>query len=169
MNISLFQLDELAEALRQLLETEPDDAVVQAALDAVLEQTASKIDGYCSLIRVFEADAAVCEAEMVRRKALREARLGKARRLRDALMQRMEQRGETLIQGHTCSARVQNNGGLAPLVIDPELHDQPGLAGTAYVRTRLELDLPAIRAALAEGIPVNGCALGERGRRLVLK
>ena len=167
--MNLFQLDEAAETLRQLLESEPDDAVLAAALEATLDQVAAKIDGYAALIRLFEADAAVCEAEMVRLKTLREARLGKARRLRDALMQRMEARGETLIQGHTCSARVQNNGGLAPLVIDPELHDQPGLAGTAYVRTRLELDLPAIRAALAEGIPVNGCALGERGRRLVLK
>lgn len=182
--------EELIEALADPDQNDPvgerpaELAEVEKALAEYVGREVAKVDGIHGYLKYATATAAAARQE-AREMAERARRLeDNAARLKALCVDIMTAAGKKKLEGTAGRAlRVQANGGLAPLVVDPAVLPAEYCDATIAVPANL---LPAIRealgsytvrvvssapanerirAALAEG-PVPGAHLGERGSHL---
>ena len=90
-------------------------------------------------------------------------------RLKTALHNFMIERNVTKIETTLHKLTLAKNGGKAPLTVAEAWRDDPACAPERYHRTVIHLDTELIRADLAGGEDVPGCAIGERGTHLRIK
>lgn len=128
---------------------------------------AVKAESTAWVVRELEARADARRRAAAQLQDLAEREERAAERVRAYVMGIMREASVSKLDGKTAQWRRQKNGGKVPLVIPPEVVDLP----EAYQRTEIRVlpDKDAIRAALERGETVPGCALGERGERLVLR
>ena len=163
---SLYTLtDELLE-LEQVLD-DPDvsdeekQGFIQQWLKA-MERLDDKLDGYCALVREFEARAKVLknEADYFKQKA--QTAESKAEWLKSALLGFMQFKGYDKVPTKRFEIRVCASGGKAPVLIDPDI--LPDNLPAEYRRVTTEFNKQAIADALLEGKDVPGCQLGDRSK-----
>lgn len=175
--MTLFEIDQeltgLEQFLTQLGGEITDDEAFEAAIDAELARIkgnlADKLEGYCWLIKEFEARATARKAEA--------ARLSQMAALDEKNVERLKSRLKVFFDAHQITKQetasfkiaIQKNGGAAPLTVPPEWESDPASAPEAYQRRVIQLDKFTIRAGIEAGEVIEGCAIGERGAHLRIR
>ncbi len=173
---SLFEIGDDLFALGEMLEEvggEITEDEAGEALERWFEQLGAerdkKIDGYCLLIRQFEAASEARELEAKRLMALAGADGNNARRLKDRLKRFFDAQGIAKLETPRFKLSIQKNGGKAPLVVPQAWEQEPAAAPEAYQRRVIQLDKEAIREALEAGEQVDGCEIAPRGSHLRIR
>jgi len=173
---TLFQIADEISALHDLLTEcggELPDAEAEAAIDQWLGETEAalekKVDGYCGLVREFEARSEAREIEAKRLMALAGADGNQARRLKARLKAFFEIAGIKKLETPRFRVSVQANGGVLPLIVPSDWDDDPANAPEAFQRRTIVLDRDAIREAIRNDEETYGAELGERGNHLRIR
>ncbi len=185
MSVSLFTIEEslamLVEA-REAAEAEGDAASItecDKAIAEYLDKSAAKVDSYAALIRRQTAEAEECVAEAARLMARAKQRRAFVDRLKATALEVMQRFGVKELRSAQNTLRVQKNGGLQSLEVDPTVELPEGLqyvtvtmpgrlwkeiarsfditADTKSVRIIHQSDGAEIRKALAEKVPCPEC------------
>jgi hypothetical protein len=168
--VTLFDMTaEYQKALELMEAAEPGEVSADAAayLQDIEADIKAKADGYCSLIRHYEAlfAANANEASRLTKRADEFGRKAKwlKQRLHDALIRL----GEMKVQTPMNTITVCRNGGAPPLDITIPVEELPDTY--RMTKTVISPNSEAIRADLEVGLHVPGCVLRERGTHLRLK
>ena len=174
--MTLFEISDELAAIEELLTENggdiTDDAAgetLEAWFDQLTDARDAKIDDYCRLITMVTARANARTEELTRLGALVDTDENTIKRLKTALHNFMLERGVTKIETPLHKLTIAKNGGKAPLVIPEDWRNDPASAPEQYHRAVIHLDTDLIRADLAGGEDVPGCAIGERGTHLRIK
>ncbi len=173
--MTLFDITADLLALNDVLEgngNQFDDPEVQAAvaryLSDLLAARAEKLDGYVALVKQLAMEAEAMEAEAVAFKAKAESRARRVAWLKECLKGALLATNTTKVttpKGYAVS--VQKNGGKRPVALAPGL--TPEQLPAEFVRTKVEIDLEAIRGVLETGEPLPFASLGEAGSHVRIK
>lgn len=174
--MTLFEISDELAAIEELL-TENDGEIgddaagetLEAWFDHLTDARDAKIDDYCRLIASVTARANARTEELARLGALVDTDENTIKRLKTALHNFMIERGVTKIETPLHRLTIAKNGGKAPLVIPDAWREDPASAPEQYHRAVIHLDTELIRADLAGGEEIPGCAIGERGTHLRIK
>ena len=174
--MTLFEISNELAAIEELL-TENDGEItsdaageaLEAWFDELGEARDAKIDDYCRLIATVTARANARTEELTRLGALVDTDENTIKRLKTALHNFMLERGVTKIETPLHKLTIAKNGGKAPLAIPDAWREDPASAPEQYHRAVIHLDTELIRADLAGGEEIPGCAIGERGTHLRIK
>lgn len=127
MSLSLYVIEDslaqLAEA-REAAEAEGDSeaiAVIDKEIAAYLTREVAKVDSYAGLIRRRLDDAKLLKAEAARLADRAKVAEADADRLKETALRVMQQFGVKELKTQTNTLRVQGNGGLEALDVEPEL------------------------------------------------
>jgi len=174
--MTLFEISDELAAIEELLTENggdiTDDAAgetLEAWFDQLTDARDAKIDDYCRLITMVTARANARTEELTRLGALVDTDENTIKRLKTALHNFMLERGVTKIETPLHKLTIAKNGGKAPLVIPEDWRNDPASAPEQYHRKVVHLDTDLIRADLAGGEEIPGCAIGERGTHLRIK
>lgn len=147
-----------------------DDAIdedhstqAEDVLAYVQQNIEPKLDAFVYVIKEKESRAkALLEDVKVKRE---EAQILKnaAERIKEMMIETLEQRGMKEMLGETCKIRIRKHGGKEPLIIEDE-----DLLESHWFKQGPP-DKSAIRDALLAGESIPGCSFGERGRGLTIK
>jgi hypothetical protein len=176
MSRTLFAISDDLNALADLL-SEADGDITDEQLEAAVDkwfaelgaERDSKIDGYCALVKHFEATAAARKAEAARVDALATTDLNNAKRLKTRLHQFFMAHEIQKIETLRFKVARQNNGGALPIVIDPLLLEHPEEIPEGYRRVIFSPDMIAIADALKRGESFDWAVFGERGEHLRIR
>jgi Siphovirus Gp157 len=153
----LFDLsDDLLKLEALLTETggEFSDDEAGKALEAFFEQThldvATKVDGYCALIREFELRGDAREEEAKRLSALAATDYNAADRLRKRLKTFLEIHKIAKLDTPRFRISIRANGGKLPLIVPDAWEKDPSAAPERFHRKTISLDKDAIRTALTD-------------------
>lgn len=168
--MTLFELTQeylrVEDAVNSAVDGEIDEAI-NTLIDELNRNIAVKTDGYVSLIRRLESQAAAAKAEAEQYQAIAKAREDAVDRLKDRLMDHMKATGQTKIVTATArTVSVINNGGQLPLIVDEMPIDK---LPAEFIRHRPEIDRPKIRETLERGETLPFARFGERGQRLNIR
>jgi len=123
-----------------------------------------KLDSFVYVIKEKEARSkALLEDSKVKREEARVLQ-NSADRIKEIMIDTLEQRGVKELLGETCKIRIRKHGGKEPLMIQDE-----DLLEDKWFKPRVLIDKTAIREALQAGESIPGCSFGERGRGLTIK
>lgn len=165
---SLFELSlEMQNFLAMAEDPEMDPVAFADTLEGLQYEFEQKAEGYCKVIRQIEADAKAyndAAQEFLRKKTVCESSI---KRLKDALKAAMVATGydKTGMDAGLFKLKVQNNGGLKPLVIDGKVPEQ-------FIKMVPQNDNEAIRRfldSLDENDRCDWCHYEERGTHLSIK
>lgn len=159
------KLYEISAALINAMEAiDPEQSLppdLEARLDALRCDHATKIEGCCRAIKNFEAEETALKAESDRlRKRAATADAAKDR-LKAYVKGNMEALSIDKMEAGLFKVRLQANS-TSPLDITVPLDTLP----EELLRVTVEPNNEAIRAALAKGQVIEGVQLGRRGRHL---
>jgi hypothetical protein len=164
--MTLFDLTaEFQALLAKLDDAEPGDDGAVAELERIEADIRNKADGYCSLIRHYEALANACYLEAARLETRGVAFERKSDWLRQRLHDALLRLGETKLQTPTNTVTVCRNGGRPPLEITVPVEELPEAYRVKETRYRPD----KITKELEAGHHVPGCVLRERGTHLRMK
>lgn len=169
-----------------MVETDAERTEILAKIQEIGSELLKKTDSLAGVIRRMNADIAEQKAERDRYAAKARASEAALEWLRDYAVRTMVEHGHRVLKTPHNTVRVQGNGGLKPLNIQPDLVPDEyryvtvrmsktqweWLAGTPDVMkpwAEILSDEPnagIIRIALECGKEVPGCSLGERGSHL---
>lgn len=174
--MTLFEISVELAAIEELL-TENDGEIgddaagetLEAWFDQLTDARDAKIDDYCRLITMIRERAEARHREVMRLGALMDTDERAITRLKTALHDFMTERGVTKIETPLHRLTIAKNGGKAPLILPEEWREDPASAPEQYHRAIIHLDTELIRADLAGGEEIPGCAIGERGTHLRIK
>jgi hypothetical protein len=166
--MTLFDLTaEFQAILHKLDDADAGDPEAVAELERIEADIRNKADGYCALIRHYEAAAKTCHEEADRIEYRADGFNSKATWLKQRLHDALLRLGETRLQTPTNTVTVCRNGGAEPVKVDVPVEELPGdYQKTEYV---CRPDIDAIRNALRAGLHVPGCRLEERGTHLRMR
>lgn len=174
--MTLFEISDELAAIEELLTENggdiTDDAAgetLEAWFDQLTDVRDAKIDDYCRLITMIRERAEARHREIMRLGALADTDENAITRLKTALHNFMIERNVTKIETTLHKLTLAKNGGKAPLIVPEAWRDDPASAPEQYHRTVIHLDTELIRADLAGGEDVPGCAIGERGTHLRIR
>lgn len=169
---TLFEIGDELRALYELLDesggeiaTPEEEAVIVAWFRDLERDEDRKITNYYGLVRQLETESAAAKEESERFAKKAKARENASKRLKELLKVHMEMTGRKRIE--TTSGRVvaiQNNGGLAPLILADNL--DASTLPAEFLRVRIDPDADAIRQALEQGQALEFAALGKLGTHI---
>lgn len=172
---TLLEISDDARAFDQLLAEAAENGGDITAVEATLNEWFSnisqdrdkKIDGYCALIREFEARASVRKEESERLAKRVKIDAAHAAFLKGRLKSFFEENNLKKIETDRYMVSLAKNGGAIPL----ELLDEPERFPAEFrtIKTQVVANTDAIRAALEGGQDLPFAKLGERGTRLSIK
>jgi len=175
------ELEQIFDAYEQL-SGEEADSYIASALEQYFEKLGTdlnaKLDGYCGLIKTFEAKAKIRKEEAQRLMGLAATDENNAKRLKKRLQDWMELTGNQKLETPFHKIWTQANGGLAPLqffVSGPDGEPvqvpsiDPMLLPEEFVRIERCTDTHAIREALESGKELHWAKFGDRGTSLRIK
>lgn len=142
--------------------TDEIDALADELL-AADEAVEAKFDAYGQVIRSLLTKADGLEERIAALDARRVTASKTADRLKARLKDYMERKGLARVEGEWFRFRVQANGGVLPLVFDP---DAAPAEGADFCRAVWEWDKEEIRRSLEAGHDLPFAHLGERGSNL---
>lgn len=168
---TLLQLTEDMRTLGELLEEVGGDITsptVAAAIDQWMAECAtnqaSKVEGYCTLIKEVELTACALQAEVDRLKARISVKENTAKALKTRLQWAMGEWNTRKLDTGKFLVSVQANGGKTPV----EVTDEAAIPEDYFVMVP-KLDSDKLRAALEAGTEVPGAKLGVKGEHLRIK
>lgn len=149
--------------LEQMEDGEPTESTI-ALLQELERDIKNKSDGYCSLIRHYQATEKAIQEEVARLAKRAESAGNRAKWLKTRLHNAIAAIGERQLKTAFNTIAISKNGGKQPVKIDvaPE-HLPENLRKVVY-----QPDVDAIRSSLEAGHEVPGCTLLTRGEHLRL-
>jgi hypothetical protein len=167
---TLFELRaDLEDVINNLEDMEADEGLVQAAIAEYLDCTGpvlrAKVDGYCALLKSYEAQGRARAYEAKRLSELASADRNRGETLKKRLYEFFVACKIPKFDTDRYHCSVRGNGGLQPLTA-PE---DPAKVPTEYTKVICLVDKDAIREALAKGVEIEGCRLEERGTHLEIR
>ena len=143
----------------------PDHATTEEDTRSYIKQNiVPKLDSFVYVIKEKEARSkALLEDSKVKREEARVLQ-NSADRIKEIMIDTLEQRGVKELLGETCKIRIRKHGGKEPLLIEDE-----DLLEDKWFMPRVMVNKRAIREALQAGESIPGCSFGERGRGLTIK
>ncbi len=175
MSQTLFNIGDDLIALEKLIDEcdgDISDPQVEEAVTAWFAEIggsqSAKVDGYINLIKRWDMQAAAAKSELEQYRKIAQVRENRIMRLKQRLKEHMEHTHQQKIE--TVSGRtvaIQNNGGLIPMEIDPDVN--PQAIPEKFRRIVVELNTTAVRAALSAGETLPFARLGQRGTQLRIR
>jgi hypothetical protein len=148
------------------------DPKVEAAVEAwhaeLAADEAAKLDGWVGWVEPLEREAKAARAEAAEFAARAQARERAAAAAKARMLDHLLATGRTkavTASGRTISA--QQNGGLPPVVIDPDA--DPATAADRLCQVHRRIDPASVRLALQAGETLPFARLGERGFQLRIR
>lgn len=165
---TLFNIVGEYEQLYELLtETDPDNEnlqIIQDTLEAVEGELEVKASGYVYLIKQLDMEADKCKQLAEEWNAKKNARENAVKRLKKALKDAMVHLNLKELKAGDYMLKVQNNGGLLPIIYDNEQAIPQNLMKIKY-----EPDGKLIREYLEANPGTKWAHIGERGQHLAIK
>jgi hypothetical protein len=152
MKKTLFEIgNDLAALYDQLEEAEGEiTPELEAEMDALLAQGEEKIDGYCALIKEFEAKAKIRAEESTRISKLAQSDAAVASRLKTRLHEFLTRSDTQKIETLRFKVRRQKNGGRVPVILDEYFASHPEELPERYRKVVFTPDLEQIREDLLD-------------------
>lgn len=155
MKKSLYEIE--IEYLQIAQSIEDADGVLDEQMEQALtinqEELQTKAVKYALVIRQMDAEAAMFKAEIARMSALKKAKENAVSRLKEAIAGAMQRHGITKIQGDLINLSFRKSQKV--MQVDEDM-DALSALPEKYLRTKIEVDTSAIRAALKSGEEVDG-------------
>ena len=164
---SLYEISaEMQELMDWLYDPDTDEEAITDTLEGLQFELEQKAEGYCKIIRQFEADAEMFKAEAQRLQHKQALAESNAKRMKEALKKAMISTGnEKGLEAGLFKLKIANNGGKRPLKIT-------GLVPDEFITMKPEANNDAIREFL-EGLDENDVCpwakLEDRGTHLTIK
>ncbi len=158
---TLYDIKEEFLKLYDLAIEDGDEQAFADTLEALKGDLSNKAAGYAKVMRQLEMEEGECDAVIAEFKHKKEVRTNARKRMAEAIMEAMDIAGEDKLPAGEFEFKIQNNGGVLPLIIDGEVPDN-------FMKVIYEPDNKKIREALADG-ELGFARLGERGRHLKIK
>lgn len=168
MNNTLFDIvGEYKQLYDLLTETDPDDTelqVIEDTLEGIEGELEAKAAGYVFIIKQLDMEAAKCKELADEWKAKQQARENAQKRLKKALKDAMVHLGLKELKAGDYVLKLQNNGGLLPIIYDNEQEIPQNL-----MKIRYEPDSKLIRDYLEANPGTTWAHIGERGQHIAIK
>lgn len=164
---SLYEITtEMQELMDWLNDPETDEAAIADTLEGLQFELEKKAEGYCKVIRQFEADAEMYKAEAQRFQQKQAIAENNAKRLKEALKKAMIATGNDKgLDAGLFKLKISGNGGKRPLKIT-------GIVPDEFVKMMPTNDTDRIRDFLESLDENDVCAwakLEDRGTHLTIK
>ena len=165
--MTLYELTgEFLELFQLMEDPEMDEEALRDTLEGMEGEFDAKIDGWCRVVKSLEADAKALKDESKRLADRGRAIENRITNMKAFMMQSMQTVGKTEA-GELLKAKIQKNGGVAPLVFDEGV--TPEQVPPIFRKVMVDFDNAAIRAALDEDQVIGFAHYGERGESLRTK
>lgn len=164
---SLYEISaEMQELMDWLNDPETDEEAIADTLEGLQFELEKKAEGYCKVIRQFEADAEMYKAEAQRFQQKQAIAESNAKRMKEALKKAMVATGnEKGLDAGLFKLKIAGNGGKRPLKIT-------GIVPDEFVKMMPTNDTDRIRDFLESLDENDVCAwakLEDRGTHLTIK
>lgn len=161
---SLYEISaEMQELIDWMNDPETDQEAIMDTLEGLQYELEQKAEGYCKVIRQFEADADMYKNEAARFSQKQFVAENNAKRLKEALKKAMVETGhEGGLNAGLFKLKIAGNGGKKPLKIT-------GIVPDEFIKMMPQADNDAIRAYLDEHPECVWAHYEERGTHLSIK
>lgn len=163
-------LYELTDAYQQLWDMiddpDIDEDVIIDTLEGIDGEIEEKADGYAKIMAQIDTLTAGLQKEEERLSARRTSLENRKKWLKKHLQACMEATGKTKFKTDLFSFNIQNNGGIAPLILDTKDYEHlpENMRTVTYGPNN-----KAIRDYLKAGNTLEWARIGERGKSLIIK
>lgn len=161
INADLLAFKALLDEANDELSPETEQAI-EAWFSELTTNRDAKIDNYVAYCRDLQLRAAARKEEAERLLKRVQVDENTAKRLKQRLLDFMQQQGERSIETARYKVSVCGNGGKTPV----DIHAMPDELPAEFQKVKVEPDVDKIRTALEAGAKVYGCWLGKRGQHL---
>lgn len=165
MGTTLYKLTAEMQMLLDMAEDpECDPQAIADTLEGLQYDMDEKFESYCCVLRQLEADQYAVETEEKRFNKKKQTIKNNIDRMKQAMQNAMVVSGRKEVRAGLFNVKLQNNGGLKPIVFDGEVPDE-------FVRFVPQNDTAAIRAYL-DGLGDGECEwahYGDRGQHIAIK
>lgn len=168
---TLFDLTGTILELDALLESQdPDTEACKEGIAQYLKsiedgELSDKLEGYCRLVKSYEAEARALQEEAQRYSAAATVRLNKSNRLKERLYDFMTTTGRTEAKAGLMRVVIQKNGGNQPMQCETD----PGKVPEEFVLVHKSVDKKAVYDKLLAGETFDFAQLLPRGQHLQIK
>ena len=160
---SLFEIvNEFEELYELATDPEVDSEVWETTLEALTGELEVKSAGYVNVIKQLEMEAKQAKEIAKQFADKQKTRENHIKQMKDALLYAMQNTGMDKVEAGNFTIKIQNNGGVQPLVIDGAVPD-------SYNKLIIEPDNDLIRKTLEEGKELDFAHLEPRGKHIVIK
>ena len=160
---TLFEIvNEFEELYELATDPEVDSEVWETTLEALTGELEVKSAGYVNVIKQLEMEAKQAKEISKQFADKQKTRENHIKQMKEALLYAMQNTGMDKVEAGNFTIKIQNNGGVQPLVIDGAVPD-------SYNKLIIEPDNDLIRRALEEGKELDFAHLEQRGKHIVIK
>lgn len=161
----LFNLvGEYKEVYDMLTDPDVDDEVVNDTLESIMGEIEVKAQGFISIIERMDMEIDACKKHKDEWAAAEKVRKNRKSRFVDMIKDTLVMLGKTEIQAGDVTMKLQNAGGVPPLIIDKD-----ATVPERFTKITIENDNELIRKALNEGEELDFAHFGERSKVLKFK
>lgn len=158
---SLYELTDKYRQIQAVLEDGNEEYPIETL--TVGEDLDQKIENYGFIIRNFESEDAMLDAEIKRLQERQKNARRAVERLKDSLFNSLKATNRKKVTTSHFTFSIASAGGEKPLIIDGDVPE-------AYCKIKLEPDKEAIRAAIEEdGEVLDFAHIGERSEYLKMR
>mgnify|MGYP002524452421 CR=1 FL=1 len=160
---TLFEIvNEFEELYELATDPEVDSEVWETTLEALTGELEVKSAGYVNVIKQLEMEAKQAKEISKQFADKQKTRENHIKQMKEALLYAMQNTGMDKVEAGNFTIKIQNNGGVQPLVIDGAVPD-------SYNKLIIEPDNDLIRKTLEEGKELDFAHLEPRGKHIVIK
>ena len=163
----LYELTQEYLELQDMMEdvNEDNEQVIKDTFEGVSGEYDMKIENCCKVIKNLEAEKDAITNECQRLSDKKRSIKGRINYIKSMVKESMETLGLKAAGGDILKAKIQKNGGKAPLILDVEDNDVP----EDFQKISYTVDKEKIRQAIEEGSPLDFAHIGERGESLHIR
>lgn len=161
---TLYQLTAEYEALLSLGDSDDpeDQRAFMDTLEGLTGEIEVKADSYAVVLAELKAQREKVKAEKERLERIEKAIENNEKRIKDRIKDAMTAIGKNEIKTDLHTFKIQNNGGVQPLVITGDVPDK-------YTKVVIDADIMKIREALSNGEQLDFAHLEPRGTHLRIR
>ena len=161
----LFNLvGEYKEVYDLLTDPEVDEEVVNDTLEVIMGEIEVRAQGFVSIIDRLDMELATCKKHKDEWAAAEKIRKNRKARFIDMIKNTMVMLDKPEIQAGDVTLKLQNAGGVAPLIVD-----ENATVPERFTKITIENDNELIRKALNDGEKLDFAHFGERSKVLKIK
>lgn len=163
----LYELTQEYMELQEMMEdiNEDNEQVIKDTFEGVSGEYDIKIESCCKIIKNLEAEKDAIKNECQRLSDKKKSIEGRIDYIKSMVKESMEVLELKAAGGDILKAKIQKNGGKAPIILDVDENDIP----EDFQKVTYTVDKEKIRQTIEEGGPLDFAHIGERGESLRIK